>query len=297
MDVKQLRCFMSVAENLNFTKAANQLFVTQSAVSYQIAGLEKQLDLKLFLRDRHTVQLTAAGDVLYQEAKRLVAEFNEAVDKARMTESGMVGKLSIGILSSFKFLPSLIKKFRSSYPSIAVTVTRHNMNQLNEALKEGELDLIFTISFAMANLRNVRSYTFLPDAAAVFMRPDHPLASRAKLSILDLKKEPIVNLSPEASASGLDWIEKICRKREFVPNIVQYSDDLETLLFMIDAGLGIAVLAKHAIGFYPNFKLKAIPLEDEDAAIEGICVWKDRSTNPSVPLFLKKLGVVNPNEV
>jgi len=297
VDVKQLRCFMAVAENLNFTKAANQLFVTQSAVSYQIAGLEKQLDLKLFVRDRHTVQLTAAGEVLYQESKRLVAEFNDAVDKARMTESGMVGKLSIGILSSFKFLPSLIKKFRSSYPSIVVTVTRHNMNQLNDALKAGELDLIFTISFALANLRNVRSYTFLPDAAAVFMRPDHPLASREKISILDLKKEALVHLSAESSASALDWLEKVCRKRGFAPNIVQYSDDLETLLFMIDAGLGITVLAKHAIGFYPNFKLKAIPLEDADANIEGICVWKDRSNNPSVPLFLKKLGVVNPNEV
>nr|WP_320131151.1 LysR family transcriptional regulator [uncultured Holophaga sp.] len=297
MDIKQLRCFMAVAENLNFTKAANQLFVTQSAVSYQIAGLEKQLDLKLFVRDRHTVQLTAAGEVLYQESKRLVAEFNEAVDKARMTESGMVGRLSIGILSSFKFLPSLIKKFRSSYPSIAVTVTRHSMNQLNDALKSGELDLIFTITFAMASLRNVRSYTFLPDQAAVFVRPDHPLASKERVSILDLKKEPMVHLSADSSASGLDWTEKICRKRGFAPNIVQFTDDLETLLFMIDAGLGITILAKHALGFYPNFKLKAIPLEDADAAIEGICVWKDRTSNPSVPLFLRKLGVINPNDV
>lgn len=99
MDIRQLRYFITVAEHLNFTKAANQLYVAQSAISQQIADLEDQVGVKLFIRNKRSVKLTPAGSVFLKEAIEIVEKTSGAIEKAKQTDEGIIGSLSIGFLA------------------------------------------------------------------------------------------------------------------------------------------------------------------------------------------------------
>ena len=119
MEIRQLRYFISVAEHLNFTEAAKQLFVAQPAVSQQIKSLEKEIGIKLFVRDKHSVQLTPAGKVFLNDAIEMLNRFEDVIKKARKAEIGEVGELSIGFLNApvKNFLPGLVKDFRRKLSS------------------------------------------------------------------------------------------------------------------------------------------------------------------------------------
>src|SRR5687768_209756 len=100
MDIRPLRYFISVAEHLNFTEAAKQLYVAQPAVSQQIAFLEKKLGVKLFHRNKHSVQLTNAGSIFLKDAIQLLKKLDESIENARQAEAGLIGTLNIGLLSA-----------------------------------------------------------------------------------------------------------------------------------------------------------------------------------------------------
>ncbi|WP_005037290.1 LysR family transcriptional regulator [Holophaga foetida] len=292
MEIRQLRCFMSVAEHLNFTKAASRVFITQSAISYQIAELEKQLDVKLFIRDKHSVRLTPAGEVFYQDVQRILAELDEAVDKVRMTKSGSLGKLSIGVLASEPFLPETINRFNIAHPNIAVTLNRFPIDALNTAMERGEVDIGITISVGLAEMPNYRVHVLAADVLSVVMRNDHPLAQRERLTVTDLKDQPMILINREASSVMSKWFEGFCAKRGFIPNVVRRTSDLETILFQIESGLGISCLSRARVALYPRFNLRCVDFEEPEMAINSVVVWRDNCDNPAVGLFLREMGIV-----
>ncbi|MBP1627646.1 MAG: LysR family transcriptional regulator [Holophagaceae bacterium] len=291
MEIRQLRCFMSVAEHLNFTKAASRVFITQSAISYQIAELEKQLDVKLFVRDKHSVRLTPAGEVFYQDVQRIMAELDEAVEKVRMTKSGSLGKLSIGVLAAESFLPETINQFSAAHPNIAVTLNRFPIDALNTAMERGEVDIGITMSVGLADMPNYRVHVLAADVLSAVMRPDNPLAQRERLSLTDLKDQPLILINREASSVMSKWFEGLCTKRGFIPNVVRRTSDLETILFQIESGLGISCLSKARVGLYPRFNLRCVDFEESEMSINSVVVWRDNSDNPAVGLFLQAMGI------
>ena len=134
MELRQLRYFIAVAEHLNFTEASKRLFVAQPAVSQQIAGLEKSLGLKLFIRDKHSVKLTPAGRVFLNDAIDLLSRSEEAEKRVKKAASGEVGQLSIGFLNApvKKFLPHLVKEFRGDFPHIQISLNQYQTGEIVE---------------------------------------------------------------------------------------------------------------------------------------------------------------------
>ena len=293
MDIRQLRCFISVAEHLNFTEAAKRLFVTQSAVSYQISELEQQLNLKLFIRDKHSVRLTAAGKVLQEEACGIIAKVNEAVNRARLAESGIEGKLNIGLVLSGekKFLSQVLKNFRCNYPNIDLNITRIPLQSPSEALSSN-LDVGFTLILGQDIPSEVSYHLLYSDVASVVVPLDHRWANETSLDLSALNHEPVVTLTRETAPAGMNWLMQTCSKQGFVPNIVRHVSDFETLLLLIETGLGVSVLTRSYVQQYPNFKLHCVELDCEDAVVHIIVFWKKRWENPAVPIFLQQLGVV-----
>jgi len=291
MEIRQLRCFMSVAEHLNFTKAASRVFITQSAISYQIAELEKQLDVKLFIRDKHSVRLTPEGEVFYQDVQRIMLDLDEAVDKVRRTKSGSLGKLSIGVLASEKFLPEAINRFNLAHPDIAVTLNRFPIDALQLAMERGEVDIGITISVGLGEMPNYRVHVLEADRLSLVMRPDHPLAQRERLVLADLKGLPLILASRETSSVMSKWFEGLCARRGFSPNVVRRTSDLESILFQIESGIGISCLSRARVGLYPQFDLRCIDFEEPEMAINSVVVWREHSDNPAVGLFLKEMGI------
>nr|WP_320133820.1 LysR family transcriptional regulator [uncultured Holophaga sp.] len=293
MDIRQLNCFIAVAEHLSFTKAANALFLTQSAVSHQISSLERNLGTKVFRRDTHSVQLTQAGKLLFDTVSRMLKEYNGVVDRIRNIEAGVSGEITVGFFGAIEktLLPKYLPSFWNENPEAMVHLKRYNLVELMQALAERELDIGFTISVAFGSNPAYHTHTLFEGRASVVMPVDHPLAERESLRFEDLRDVRMVAEGARNSRPALESLEATFAKRGFMPHIVQWANDVETVLMLVESGAGVAILSHHMVDFYPRYRVKCVDLTDEDAAVQDIVVWRKDTDNPLVPRFLTALGV------
>ncbi|MBV7274462.1 LysR family transcriptional regulator [Clostridium sp. PL3] len=290
MDIRQLQYFIAVAEHLNFTETAKHLYVAQSAVSYQIAALEKDLGVKLFIRDKHLVRLTSAGKVLLKEAIAIMDRFNEAVQKTQQAATGILGNLRIGLLGVrvISVLPELLRSFRVVYPSIGIDLEQMNAGQITEALENGDIDLGFTRSFSVHDNPNLTWKKVYTDSIQVVLPYDHPMANQTSIDISELANESFISVNRQHSAGIFDLLINLCSSRGFSPNIVSRPHHVETVLCLIEAGMGISILP-HCFNNCSNPNLKYIDIEGNDAYIDLVVAWNKNASNKSIPLFLKEL--------
>lgn len=293
MDIRQLRYFISVAEHLNFTEAAKHLFVAQSAVSQQIADLEKKLGVQLFIRNKRQVKLTNAGAVLLKEARYLVDKSEELIEKTRHADLGIIGDLKIGFLGYTErdFLPQLIRQFRRNYPKIDLHLNQYNHGMLIESLNTEALDIIFTLSFGLNNIGGLTKKKVLTEKISIVMHCEHPFANRQSINIKDLANERFIALDKRESPQGFNKTLLMCANSGFTPNIVSEPRLIQTVLLLVDAGIGIAILPK-SLQANASPSLRFIDIEGEQAEDELVVAWKKANSNPSIPLFLEELDKV-----
>ncbi len=290
MNIRQLEIFVCVAERLNFTEAAKHLYLTQSAVSLQIADLEKQLDVKLFARNSHSVQVTEAGQVFLRESKFIITASQEAIKKTRNTASGFSGVLKFGFLESHTkhFLPKLVKDFQRSYPKINLVLTQFSWGDLNLALERNDVDIGLTMSVSLQNTPKVVWQTLYRDVECFVMSCDHPLANQPNLDLTAVAREPFVVLNRQTAPCPYDFTLRLCGNRGFTPNFVECPFLTEILLILVESGKGIAILPYFTTKPYASPNLRFIKLEGDDAQVEMVAAWKRTNRNPAIPLFLNK---------
>lgn len=290
MDIRQLRYFIAVAEHLNFTEAAKKLYVAQPAVSQQIAYLEKKIGVKLFHRNKHSVELTNAGSVFLKDAREIVERFASSIEHARQAEAGMVGTINIGLLSVSvrDFLPLVVRLFRSKYPQVKINFSFDNIGQLNHKLLSGEIDIAFTLSHGLHNLGGITYQALWPQPYSIILPEDHSLADQSDLSIAQLAQEPFVMLEREESPQGYDYVLSLCAKHGFSPRIVSQASRTDAVLMIVDAGIGISILSHHLM-LYASPSLRFIDIQDEEHQVDVVASWKTANENPSVPLFIEEV--------
>ncbi|MEW9053085.1 MAG: LysR family transcriptional regulator [Neobacillus sp.] len=290
MDIRQLRYFIAVAEHLNFTEAANHLFIAQSSLSQRIAELEKSLGVKLFKRNKRFVQLTSAGTVFLQEATDILQKYAEATERTRRADSGILGTLNIGFLghSVNQFLPKLVKNFHVNYPHITLKFDRYSHGRLNESLKNEELDIAFTSSFGLQNIPNLDLLKVYRDQSCVVVHQDHPLATRTKIMMTELTEESFITLKRQVSPQAYDRFLKMCNDSGFSPSIVNQTSFLDTVLLLVEAGMGIAVMPK-SVKTIANPGLFFLEIDGSVSQFDMVAAWKKSNPNPSIPFFLKEI--------
>jgi len=298
MDTKSLKFFLAVAEHRNFTKAAEQLYITQSALSHHIAELELELDTKLFSRTTRSVSLTPSGEILYKSAKDLIYRFDQISVEIRKVDSGASGELVIGhLFSPFRdFLPELTRYFQREYPDIKIRFMRQNMGPLFETFSRKEIDIMFTMSFDIENVPGIEWQPLFPDSMSLVVRPDHPLADAEAIDYKLLADERFVSLEEQESPRFYPLMMQACAARGFVPNIVITPSTVEGVLMNVKAGLGISIIPTN-IG--PDFMhdLKFIELEGDDTKFFEAVVWRKDNKNPTVKLFLSSLEKFLPGSI
>ncbi len=294
MDIRQLRYFMAVAEYLNFTEAAKHLFVAQSAVSQQIAELERKIDVQLFIRNKRSVKLTKAGGVLLKEASYLVNKLEEAVEKTRQAKLGIIGSLDIGFLgyTEANFLPSLIQQFRHDYPKINIYLHQFNHETLIRYLRDEELDLVFTFAFGLDDTKGLEVKEIFTEKNSIVMHHRHPLAEKASINISELAKENFIIVDRNEFAQGFSKTLLMCAKGGFTPNIVSEEKFINTILLLVDAGMGISILPK-SLELYSTPSLRFIDVDDGIAMDKLIIAWRKDNLNSSIPLFLQQLDTID----
>lgn len=284
MNIKQLHYFISVAEYLNFTKAAQHCFIAQTAISQHIMTLEKELGVTLFYRNNRTVQLTPAGKIFYNEVKLIVANLEKAIDKTQQANTSYEGTLAIGIMgpNEKKFLSELIRSFRHMYPNINLKIIQGCADKLQEAVLDGVLDMCFNLSFGIEKFPSLSWKKVYSDPICAIVHRDHPLANETRIRRSALANDSFVFYEHNETPFGKAMIQD-CLNSGFIPNIIMSAPSTETLLLLINAEIGISVLPR-CFETYANDNLRFVELEGE--AVELIIEWLQNNPNPSIPLFL-----------
>ncbi|MBP1628697.1 MAG: hdfR 3 [Holophagaceae bacterium] len=293
MDIKQLQCFLAVAERMNFTRAAEELQMTQSGISYQISALEKAMEARLFIRNSRSVQFTEVGAFFHRHIQKLVEEYASILKQAKRLSTRELGSLTIGFVGGveMKLLPTFIEKFRNAFPLIEIKFNYQNIMNMNQAILNGEVDLGFTLLFNEERSREIQSHAIFKDHSVVMVPPEHPFASKKRISLAELKKEPIVTLGSEVAGIPLEWLEKNCRKRGFKMNIVHFFSDFSSLSLAVETGMGISVHSRHIVEENAGPRIRSVELEDEDCNVDFVVAWRRNTSNANVHLFLQAMDV------
>jgi DNA-binding transcriptional LysR family regulator len=275
MELRHLRYFKAVAEELNFTRAATRLRVAQSAVSSQIQDLEHELGVLLLERSRRRVRLTAAGQAFVEATERILRSVEEASRQARRIGHGEYGTLAVGFIGSqsHEWMPRVLKRFRAKYPEVEVTLTEIHPSQQLEALLARTLDVGLVGPIAKKPPSGLCLECFSEEWPFVGMPSDHRFARLSKVSLAQLKDEPFILTSEKNSPNYRSLIARMCERAGFVPKVVQEVDRARTGVQYVAAGFGISIFAEH-ISRLPTPGVRFVPLSSPVQKMRYGIAWR-----------------------
>lgn len=261
MELRHLRYFKAVADELNFTRAASRLRVAQSAVSSQIQDLENELGVVLLERSRRRVTLTAAGEAFVEASEKILRSVEDASRQARRIGHGEYGTLAVGFIGSqsHEWMPRVLKRFRAKYPEVEVTLMEIHPSQQLEALLARTLDVGLVGPISGKPPPGLRLECFSEEWPFVGMPNDHRFARLPKVALAQLKGEPFIFTSEKNSPNYRSLIARMCERAGFVPKVVQEVDRARTGVQYVAAGFGISIFAEH-ISRLPAPGVRFVPL-------------------------------------
>jgi DNA-binding transcriptional LysR family regulator len=243
MELRHLRYFVAVAEWKGFSHAARRLYVSQSAVSEQISDLERELGVQLLLRNRRQVTLTDTGQVFLEEAKKVLAAANHAVESAQRSIRGQVGILRIGFFTNGigAFFSSLIREFRESHPDVKLSLYEMSARLQMEALVDNEIDIAFTRELDPQFATVLASELLFEEPLVAVLPRDHPLAG-GSLKLSDLASEQFVLIERDSWPTLFDSIITLCHSAGFSPQIANTAARWPAVLALVEAGEGVGLV-------------------------------------------------------
>jgi DNA-binding transcriptional LysR family regulator len=243
MELRHLRYFIAVAEELNFSRAAVRLHIAQPPLSQQIRDLERDLDVQLFERGARRVRLTAAGEALLTEARATLAQSEHARLTAQRAQRGEYGTLEIGFLTSTTNarLAGIVRTFRREYPG--VTLGLHDLSEVEilQRLRERRLHAGLLRGFAGDSELAVEPVWREPMNVA--LPAEHPLARRSAVRLAQLADEPLIMLEDARFPLGNSCLRLLCEQAGFRPRVVQFTRDMQSLIWLVAAGVGCGFVA------------------------------------------------------
>ncbi len=288
LELRHLRYFAAVAEELHFGRAAARLGMAQPPLSQQIQRLEQMLGTQLLERTSRRVQLTDAGRAFLIEAERVLAGAHAAVEAARRAGRGESGELRVAFAATVMFLalPGIIREFRIRFPEVHLDLREMPTGPQLSQLRRGEIDIGFVREPSPDP--DLEMVTVMREPLRIAINRGHPLAARARLSVRDLAREPFV-LFPEELAPGLHaQVMALCRKAGFSPRVVEESRELYTSVSLVEAGVGVSILpaSVEKLG-WKNVRYRPVGGRATDTRIAA--AWRKDRPRPVIQAFM---GVV-----
>lgn len=284
MEIRDLRNFIKVVQSGSFTKAAQQLFVSQPSLSKSVKRLEQVLNVELLERSTRYIRLTEEGKIVYEQSKKALIAMEEIhllLDDLKQIHTGSI-KIGIPPLISTLFLPQLARNFHDKYPNIRLDLQERGAKLIGPLVDEGQVNLGFVVLPATETLFDVKP--FIEDKFVLFIHEDHPLAEKTSISIKELKKEPFIIFSEEFTLH--DMVIQECNKAGFIANIAYKSSQWDLIVELVASQLGITLLPKSIFEKQSNKKVKMIPLKEELYWRLGIITKKDAYLPFAVNEFL-----------
>lgn len=287
VELRHLRYFVAVAEELHFSRAAEKLQIAQPPLSQQIRQLERILGVPLFERNYHTVTLTAAGQVFLKDARHILEQMELALSRVQDAKQGLVGRMDIGYIRSASatdtILPDILHVYRQRFPSVEVGLREMRLQEQLQAVQEQQIQVGIIAGFQDLPVELDTTVIERVPLMAVFSS-QHPLASQPSITIRSLINEPFILCHRQAAPVFYDRIIRLCG---FSPRITQEVSDMRMLLGLVAANLGISIVPVSAVAIR-NQGVVYRPFADlnDDGMIETVLVWQRVSNSPLVREFL-----------
>ena len=284
MDLRHLRYFQAVAEELSFSKAARRLRIAQPALSRAVQEVEAELGCQLMDRDRRSVRLTPAGAALLQETGLLLDRLEESLRRVRRAASGEDGELRLGYIGppTRPFLGRLLQEYRRRFPRVTVILEERTPERVWEMVSKGRLSVGLTRPVIAHEALGLKSLTLREETLCAVVPADHALASKTALFWSKLAAEPIVLLARREGAGSHDTILAACQEAGFSPRIAHTPSLIGTILQYVEAGAGVGIVPESVLPLDPGLRL--IPLKPRHT-IPLVMVWAKDGDDPPVIAF------------
>lgn len=285
MELRHLRYFVALAEELHFGRAARRLAISQPPLSVAIRQLEETVGAQLFERNSKAVRLTAAGQALQVTSHALLRDADDAITQARAVAHGSAGRLRIGFVGSmlYRGLPQVLQRFRTAHPAVRVTLTELNSGEQMAELLHDRLDL------GLAHTRRVpaelQCRLLVSEPFVACLPVGHRMAGRRKIALASLRDESFVLFSRAASPDYHERIFSICADAGFLPEVRQEVRHWLAVVSLVSQGMGVALVPeamRHCA--LPGAVFR--PLQDAGTPSEAYGVWPVASTNVLVATLL-----------
>ncbi|HEY9637977.1 MAG TPA: LysR substrate-binding domain-containing protein [Coleofasciculaceae cyanobacterium] len=287
MELRHLRYFIAVAEELHFTRAAERLQIAQPPLSQQIRSLEEELGVQLFKRTKRRVNLTEAGQVFLEEARQVLIQFEQAVQAAKRASRGEIGRLAVGVNSSAtqSFLPSVLQVFRERFPCVKLVLHELASYQQVQGIHDNRIDIGF---LWLANVDD-SALSFLPmlrEPLIVALPETHSLANLPQIPLNALANEPFVLPPRQLGAGFYSQIISFCQQAGFSPKIAQEARLTQTIVSLVAGGVGIS-LVPASLQNLQKVGVVYKSLEGQQAEMEMAAVWRRDNSSQVLQEFLK----------
>lgn len=290
IELRHLRYFIAVAEELHFGRAAARLNISQPPLSQQIQTLEQQIEARLFNRTNRSVSLTTAGKQFLADSRQILAQVEEAASRATRFHQGEAGELRLGFTSSAPFIKSVsdtLSAFRHLYPDVHIQTRETNTREQIAPLNEGTLDLGLMRNTPLPDTLSRK--VILHEPLLAMIHRDHPLARQHAVSLVELAGEPFVFFDPHVGTGLYDDILGLMRRYGLSPIITQEVGEAMTIIGLVAAGLGVSILPASFCRVQLD-EMCWIPIVEEDAVSEMWLVWAHhRVLSPPAVHFKERL--------
>jgi DNA-binding transcriptional LysR family regulator len=286
MELRHLRYFRMVATELHFGRAAEKLHIAQPPLSKQIQQLEIELGFELFARTKRSVALTPAGEVFLVEVEGIFKNLDRAIDIGRKTSRGELGQISIGFVGSatYNILPVILQQFRDRYPHVQIELHELTTDRQLIWLREGKIDLGLIRPPIIDS--DVTVEVVFEEPLIVALPINHQLATVDSIDLSLLATEPFI-LFPRQLAPGLyDPIITICRAAGFSPMVVQECIQIQTIISLVSANMGVSIVPKSTQDIQRQGVVYK-PILDNTPVVSIALIWRTNDDSPTVTRLLE----------
>ncbi|QHE90401.1 LysR family transcriptional regulator [Pandoraea fibrosis] len=295
MDMRHLRSFVAVAEELSFSRAAERLHISQPPLTQHIKALEAEMGVQLFARTKREVRLTDAGVVFLRESRLLLDQLRTAVNATIRTAKSDAGTLRVGVATAalFGVMPTFLSLMREAFPHVVISVNDMQSQDQVVAVAQGALDL------GIVHVRPDRmklSHAPIFSESLVAVVPEHHwLASKPDFTLADMASEPMVGLSREHGPAIFDAIVACCHRAGFSPEMQHSARNPLTIFQMVRLGFGVSLVPRaYAHSAFPGVRFREMPTTAGSVRMEAI--WSERHasalTHKIVTTILPRLAGV-----
>ncbi|WP_370193972.1 MULTISPECIES: LysR family transcriptional regulator [Aurantimonas] len=284
VETRLLRSFVCVAEELHFGRAARRLHIAQPALTRQIQQLEERLQATLLNRNQRIVTLTPAGRMFLERSYRILADLEQAAKEVRRVEAGQEGRLSVGFIhsSTYGVTPLVLRRFRLAFPRVDLELFEMTIQEQLAALRDGQIDVGILrppISDPSLRARPLREERFV-----VALPHDHRLASTDRLHLRDLSEDGFILFTQRKSPLFYARIIGMCEKAGFVPRVEQYATQIHTMIGLVSAGMGAAIVPEVARSLnIPG--VAYVEIADTPPTVQVCLGWRATDTSPILAAF------------